>query len=134
MRNNNSVLYNLVWIIGAFLLVYGSGLTLNYLNSKVAVTYNGTYVLWAMVIVAFLLGMYLGVINGLPRRFKVNKSQMIIFIPSFLIMIYMIVPYYIQVPYYQFYLELTRHNGHFFFGVISGMTFITGFFEKKVKN
>ncbi|GGH27010.1 hypothetical protein [Paenibacillus segetis] len=129
MRSNRFI-YHLVWIIGAFLLMYSSSLTLDYLNRKVAVTYDATYAIWGMILIAFVSGMYLGVINGLPRRFKVNKSQLIIFIPSFLVLIYMIVPYYIEIPYYRFYLELTKHNEHFFLGVISGMTFITGFFDK----
>lgn len=130
---NNHVLYNVAWIIGALVLVYLGSLYLDYANEKVSTTYDGTYILWAQVIVPFVLGVYLGIMNGFPRRVKFNKSKMIIFIPSFLLMLYAIAPYYIQIPYNRIYLEIMRQHGHYLFGIISGMTFISGLFETKHK-
>jgi len=131
MKSKYKAFYLLGWTIGAFLLVYFSNLLLDYTDHKTNQTYDLTYNVWASVTIPFVMGMYLGLINGIPRRFKVNISMMIIFVPTFLVMIYLILPIYFEMHVFDFYLDLTKHNGYNYIGIISGMTLIMGLFEFK---
>jgi len=123
--------YYLVWFIGAIGLAYFGNFFLDYVDTKTKSTYELTYSMWASVWVPFVMGAYLSLINVVPQRIKVNKPKLIVFILSFLILIYAILPLYIKIPYTNFYLDIIKHKSLYFFGLVSGMTLITGLSEQK---
>lgn len=121
---NSKFLYYLVWIIvGALLLHYGNSLISHYAE-EAQKTYQLESTVWIMAIVPFIYGMYLALLEGIPKAFVVNlRLLFIVFLPSFLLLIYPILVMYFNISNIRIYKFTTLHDG-VVFGLVSGMALV----------
>ncbi|WP_340008279.1 hypothetical protein MHH52_09920 [Paenibacillus sp. FSL K6-0276] len=128
---NSKLLYYLVWIIvGALLLHYGNSLISHY-TEEAKKNYQLESTVWMMAIVPFFYGMYLALLEGLPKAFVVNWPLLfIVFLPSFLLLIYPILMMYFNLSNIVIYKFATLHDG-IVFGLVSGIALVKSLTSKR---
>ncbi|WP_068618956.1 hypothetical protein [Paenibacillus tuaregi] len=125
-------LYYLIWTIGAILLLYYGNQYLDEIARKGQVDFNIKRSLWAGTLFALILGIYLSGLFGLPGRASFNKPMFLaVFLPSFVLLVYVVAAFYFKLPLYPKYLKLIDQHGHFYLGVISGISLIKSLFETR---
>ncbi|USB31926.1 hypothetical protein [Paenibacillus sp. YPG26] len=125
-------LYYVIWMIGALLLLYYGNQYLNDVVRQGEVDFNMKRGVWVSVAYAFVLGIYLSALLGLPGRTHFNKPMFIaVFLPSFILLVYVLLSSYTKLPAIPYYNEITSRNGHFFLGVISGLSLIKSLFDTR---
>ncbi|MNO40803.1 hypothetical protein D3C76_309610 [compost metagenome] len=133
MNKSKGYLYYLLWMIGALLLLYYGNKFLTFMDSKVNEFYKMEYSLIGNIAYAFVIGIYLSLLNGLPGRRKFFRPLFFfVFIPSFILMIYPILGIYFEVPNFSQYLDLViLHEGYFFFTMLCGLSFMKSLFGSR---
>lgn len=132
MKNSKGYGFYILWLIGALLLLYYGNRYIDEWVRKVAVMHQPQYRLAASILYSFILGMYLSVLDGFPTRKKFHKPLFMgLFLPSFILLIYAILPYYFKVPEFKVYSGLISGPGLFYLGVLSGVAFIRGLFQSR---
>lgn len=125
-------MYYIIWIIGALLLLYYGNHYLTDVARQSEVDFNIKRVVWVSAAYAFVLGVYLSALLGLPGRSNFNKPMFIaVFLPSFILLIYVLLSSYTKLPSIPYYDDITSRNGHFYLGVISGLSLIKSLFEPR---
>jgi hypothetical protein len=72
----------------------------------------------------------LAFIHGIPRRISLHTGTLIIFVFSFVGLLYLISPYYFSIPYLNIYFKLFNGNyGIFILGLIAGYSMVTSVFR-----
>ncbi|WP_211750046.1 hypothetical protein [Paenibacillus sp. Marseille-Q4541] len=123
--NNKRLLFYLIWIIvGAVLLHYGNSL-IDYYTDQAQKSYQLEGVIWIFAIMPFIYGLYLALLEGLPRALKLNwPLLLIVFVPSFLLLIYPILAMYFEIENIEIFKIVSTHQGSTIFGIVSGLTLI----------
>ncbi|RUT29892.1 hypothetical protein EJP77_13850 [Paenibacillus zeisoli] len=125
-------MYYIIWIIGALLLLYYGNHYLGEVAHQSEVDFNIKRVVWVSAAFALILGIYLSALFGLPGRSNFNKPMFIaVFLPSFILLIYVLLSSYTKMPEIPYYADIIGRNGHFFLGVISGLSLIKSLFEPR---
>ncbi|MEK3963806.1 hypothetical protein BSK49_27075 [Paenibacillus odorifer] len=121
---NSKILYYLVWIIvGALLLHYGNSLISHY-TEEAQKNYQLENTVWITAIVPFVYGIYLALLEGLPKAFVVNWLLLfIVFLPSFLLLMYPTLVMYFNISNMEIFKFATIHDG-IVFGLVSGMALV----------
>ncbi|WP_055108326.1 hypothetical protein [Paenibacillus ihumii] len=132
MNNSKGIFYYIVWMIGAFLLVYYSSSFFAMMEHQRTILYKTDNMLLANMLYSFVFGLYLSLLNGWPSRRKMNKPLFFcVFLPCFLVWIYPIASTYIKIIAIAEYFHLVQKREFFFFGLMSGLTLIRSFFAAR---
>ncbi|ANS74136.1 hypothetical protein AWM70_05715 [Paenibacillus yonginensis] len=132
MRSNKGYFYFLVWIVVAVLLLYYGNSWLTQMKHRTNVTGDSNFAVIGETAYALVLGACLSLLVGLPGRFKPHKPLLLaLFAPCFVLFIYAVAGQYIKLPEIPWYEEVTRYEGRFLFGVVSGFSLIHGLFESR---
>lgn len=132
MNKSKGSIYYLIWIIGALILVYYGNQFLIMMERKGSHLFEISYSLIGNILYGFVLGMYLSLLNGLPSKRKFQRPLFIfVFLPSLVLTLYVVASFYLKLPYYTLYLELTSQHGFFYFTMLSGLTFMKSLFGSK---
>ncbi|MNW40370.1 hypothetical protein D3C74_174830 [compost metagenome] len=132
MNKSKGYVYYLLWILGALILLYYGNMFLTMMLQKKDELFKVEYSLLGNILYAFVIGIYLSLLNGLPNRRKFFRPLFFfVFLPSFILMIYPVIALYSELPYYLIYLKLTHHEGFFFFSMLCGLTFMKSLFGSK---
>ncbi|TCZ74716.1 hypothetical protein E0485_19310 [Paenibacillus albiflavus] len=130
MKKNSFRLYYLVWLIGAIILIVLGNQLLDYFNESAKRTFDYSWNVWGPVFIYFIFGVYLGFLNGLPKKISFNKSLFVfVFIPSLFMSLYFILMFYYKLPFAGAYMFHIRQNVQFIFNIIAGMSFIVSVFS-----
>jgi len=129
MNKSKGYFYYLLWTIGMLIFVYYGNRFVTMMESKKG---EFDYSLLGNIIYALLFGVYLSLLNGLPNRRKFYRPLFFfVFLPSLILMIYPVLNSFFEMPYYDLYLNVARHEGHFFFGMLSGLTLMKSLFGSR---
>lgn len=122
--------YYFLWIVGALLLVCYGNRFLDILAQNKDSLGKVDYTLIGKIVYAFVFGIYLSLLNGIPNRRKFHRPLFFfVFLPSILLLIYPIISLYVTLPYYTLYNEhVAKWSGYFFFGLLSGLAFMKSLF------
>ncbi|WP_223067409.1 hypothetical protein [Paenibacillus caui] len=132
MRSNKGYFYSLVWIVIAILLLYYGNSWLARMEHKTKVTFDRNFAIIARTVYALALGACISFLIGIPGRFKPHKPLLlVVFAPSFILFMYGVAALYIKMPEIPWYADITRYEGRFFFGLVSGLTLVQGLFERR---
>lgn len=132
MRSNKSTFYYLIWVVAAVLILYYGNDWLATMQHKTNVTGDRNFAIIGETVYALALGAYASFLFGIPNRFKPHKALLLaLFAPCFILFIYAVAAQYVELPDIVWYSDVTRHEGRFFFGVISGLSLMQGLFESK---
>jgi hypothetical protein len=133
-RKNSKLLYYLVWIIvGGILLHYGNSL-INYYTIESRKNFQLEGTIWIHAIVPFIYGLYLALLEGLPKAFKLNLPLLlVVFLPSFFLQIYLILVLYFDITNIEIYKFATLHDGAVF-GIVSGIALVKSLTTLKTSN
>ncbi|MNJ49747.1 hypothetical protein D3C77_449950 [compost metagenome] len=132
MNNSKGIFHYILWTVGVCLLVYYSKHFFVMMDHKSTILYKMDNMLIANIVYAFVFGLYLSLLNGLPARRKMNKPLFFcVFLPCFLILIYPIAATYIKQIYTAEYFSLIKEREFFFFGLMSGLTLIKSLFTTR---
>ncbi|WP_138493857.1 hypothetical protein [Paenibacillus pinistramenti] len=134
MRSNKGYFYFLIWIAAAVLLLYYGNGWLEQMKHRTNVTADKNFAILGETAYALVLGACLSLLLGLPGRFKPHKPLLLaLFAPCFILFIYAVAAQVVELPKLPWYSEVTRYEGRFFFGVISGLSLVQGLFETRRK-
>lgn len=126
----NKYLYSFFWTLGFLVILDQTNKLLDYFVTKYQATFNFTYNLWWWGTFPIIVGIYLSLYRGIPRHFKVNSSQLIIFVLSFLITIYPFILYYFHAPIIKFIIpRLFKYDSQIIIGLLCGFSLINSFFS-----
>lgn len=132
MKSSKGYFYYFVWMLGALLLLYYGGKFLGMMEQKTQTFYRIDYTLIGEIVYAFVFGLYLSCLNGVPNRRKFHRPLLaFVFIPSFLLVIYPIITIYVKQIYIVGYYQLIQEPQLFFFGMLSGLSLIKSMFTTR---
>lgn len=125
--------YYFLWIVGALLLVYYGNQFMDMMARKNDSLGKVDYTLIGHIVYAFVFGVYLSLLNGVPNRRKFHRPLFFfVFLPCFLLLIYPVISQYVTLPYYSLYNEhMAKWSGYFFFGLLTGLSFMKSLFITK---
>jgi membrane protein implicated in regulation of membrane protease activity len=134
LRGNKGYFYLLLWIAAAVLLLYYGNSWLAQMRHKTNVTGDKNFVILGETAYALVLGACLSLLVSLPGKFKPHKPLLLaLFVPCFILFMYGVAAQYVKLPEIPWYAEVTRFEGRFFFGVVSGLSLMQGLFESRRK-
>lgn len=123
--------YYIFWIIGAILLIYYGNQFLDSVQRNGGALHKINYMILAKIAYGLVLGGYLALFDGWPKRRKFHKPMfLIVFIPSILVILYPIINIYVELPYHTLYEQATKWDGQFWFGLLAGSSLIKSLFGK----
>jgi hypothetical protein len=132
MKKSKGYFYYLLWIIGALLVVYYGNQYVGIMVQKKGEFLKIDYSLLGNIIYSLVFGIYLSLLNGLPHRRKFHRPLFFfVFLPSLILMIYPVLNNFVKMPYYDLYTDVARHEGHFFFGMLCGLTLMKSLFGNR---
>ncbi len=132
LRINSRYHYNALWLIGAILLIYYSSFILDFANEWKIKNFNVRgYNLWLPILTSFISGVYLAFIHGVPKQIRINRSRIIVFFISILLLTYFVLSFYFELPEPDVYIRIIKYNGPFFLELICGYSVITGLLRFK---
>ncbi|GAE05199.1 hypothetical protein [Paenibacillus sp. JCM 10914] len=86
---NSKLLYYFIWTLAAGVLLYFGESVLQHYMEKSYKTFEISGTIWVSVIVPFIYGLHMALLDGLPRAFRPNWPLFIlVFLPSFLLLMY----------------------------------------------
>ena len=130
LRNRRGYFHFIIWIVAAGALLYYGNNWLSNMEHKTNVTHDKNFAIMGRVLYALVLGAMLSFLLGIPGRFKPYKPILLaLFVPCFLVFIYGVAVQYIKLPEIPWYGQITRQEGRFFFGLVSGFSLVQGLFE-----
>lgn len=120
-------MYYIIWFIIAVLLVhYGNQIVRNVDN------FSSNYfnVVWVSALIPFVYGLHLGLLRGLPRKFKLNLPMLLfVFVPSFFILCYPMLAISLEIQLIKMLAYVSDRTVILLSGIISGASFIKSLFE-----
>lgn len=124
-------MYYLGWLVGAIVVLYLGNMVLDYVKEEANRTFIITYQLWGTFVIYFIYGVYLGLLNGLPKRFSLNRPLFIfVCIPCLILLFYSIAIFYFRLPFFEMYRSLVKdNNSQLLFTIVAGMTLILSLFS-----
>ncbi|AZS15951.1 hypothetical protein [Paenibacillus lutimineralis] len=132
MNKSKGYFYYLLWTIGMLIVVYYGNQFVGMMESKKGEFLRIDYSLLGNIIYALVFGIYLSLLNGLPSRRKFYRPLFFfVFLPSLILMIYPVLNIFFKMPYYALYLDVARQEGHFFFGILCGLTLMKSLFGSR---
>lgn len=132
MMKRKGYMYYIIWTIGAILLLYYGNQYLDETAKKAIMDFSMKRSLWVGALFALIMGVYLSALFGLPGKSYFNKPMFLaVFLPSFVLLIYILAAYYFKLTLFPRYLDVIDRNGHFYLGVISGVSLIKSLFEPR---
>lgn len=129
MNQTKRVFYYLLWTVGAGLMFYYSGSFIEGVIKQEPLLPKLDNKLLADLLFAFIVGLYLSLLNGLPaRRGRFNRPLFYcVFMPCCTIMFYPIITTYFPAIYVPAYFSVVTERVYFFFGMLSGLTLVRSF-------
>jgi hypothetical protein len=124
--------YYFVWIAGMLLLAYYGNQFMDMMANKRGGLGKLDYKLLGQIGYALVFGIYLSLLNGIPNRRKFHRPFFFfIFLPSFILLIYPVINTYVKLPYGSLFADVTKWNGYFYFGLLSGLSFMKSLFGSR---
>lgn len=132
MNKSKGYFYFLLWMIGALLLAYYGNRFVSTMEHKTQEVFETSYSMLGNMLYGLVLGAYVSLLGGLPnRRAFFRPLFFFVFLPSLILMLYPVLSLYLNMPYYSLYMDVTAHEGYFYFSLLCGWSLMNSLFGSK---
>lgn len=120
------IVYRLLWLVGALILIYFGNEIFEHADQVLHRTFNIKYPIQATCLISVISGIYLGLIRGIPAKFRVNAGHLLVFVITLLFVLYYALGVDLGLRFPRLLLDLYRFHGLFLIGIICGLSLCMG--------